>query len=136
MAIGIAFSSQSGRSENPMRLPGTSNGRATNAFSWLHSRMGFTVDSNCNRCHTSRMQKMTPKRAKLNIAENLQRILSARGMNTLELVRLTKEPQNTIYAIVRGESEPRAAVLASIAEALGVTVDEILQNPKKIPQSA
>lgn len=79
---------------------------------------------------------MTPKRAKLNIAENLQRILSARGMNTLELVRLTKEPQNTIYAIVRGESEPRAAVLASIAEALGVTVDEILQNPKKIPQSA
>lgn len=74
---------------------------------------------------------LTSEQAKANISANVQRILENRGMSALKLAKLTKEPQNTIYRIVRGENEPGVVLLSRIAEALDVSVDRLLSFPEK-----
>jgi transcriptional regulator with XRE-family HTH domain len=74
---------------------------------------------------------LTTKEAKANISANIRRIITARGMSVLDLAKLTEEPQNSVYRVVRGENEPGAVLLSRIAEALDVSVDRLLSFPEK-----
>lgn len=70
--------------------------------------------------------------AKANISANIRRILDTRGMTVYQLAKLTKEPQNSVYRVVRGDNEPGAVLLARIAEALDVSIDRLLSFPEKL----
>lgn len=65
------------------------------------------------------------------VAENIRRLLAARGWKPLTLANKLSGivPQNTIYRIVRGESYGTAPMQVAIAEVLGVTVDYLLTDP-------
>jgi transcriptional regulator with XRE-family HTH domain len=78
---------------------------------------------------------LTIDEAKANISANVRRILKARGMTVMNLAKLTKEPQNSVYRVVRGDNEPGAVLLARIAEALDVSVDRLLSFPEKSKKS-
>jgi transcriptional regulator with XRE-family HTH domain len=89
---------------------------------------------------------ISKERLKLNIAENLARLMHARGVNQSQLGKSSNTSQVLVYRLLNQILMPNAHDLASIAEALGVTVDELIANPdeqnapkkiyKKVPQSA
>lgn len=79
---------------------------------------------------------ITPKEAAARISANLKRILAERGWTVLKLAERANEPQNSVYRTVRGENEPGAALLCSLADALGVSADSLLEIPKKRRNSA
>lgn len=68
-------------------------------------------------------------RLKLNIAENLSRMMHARGLTQTELGKRSETSQVLIYRLLNQVLVPNAQDLANIAEALGVTVDEVIANP-------
>lgn len=82
------------------------------------------------------MTVITSEELKSHVSANVSRLLAERGMSVYRLAKLTGEPQNTVYRIVRGENEPGSVLLARIAEALGVAVDVLLATPKKTRNSA
>lgn len=73
---------------------------------------------------------ITEQDARTNISENIQDILVALGWNPRKLVIRSGVPQNTVYRVVRGESIPDVVHLKNIADALGVTVERLLENPE------
>ena len=72
---------------------------------------------------------ISPEDARSNIAANLQRILKERGLTQTRLAELTGQPLMTINYLVRGKQEPRIALLASVAEALDVSIDRLVGSP-------
>ncbi len=72
---------------------------------------------------------ITKDRLKLNIAENLARLMHARGLSQSELGRISQTSQVLIYRLLNQVLVPNAQDLANIAESLDVTVDEIISNP-------
>ena len=71
----------------------------------------------------------TDSECKANLASNLQRILSERGLTQSDLARMTGDPVMTISRIYRGQNQCLAGVLARIAEALDVSSDRLLSTP-------
>lgn len=69
------------------------------------------------------------KTALKNITQNVNRILKSRGWTVADLVRASREPQNTVYRIFRGENIPDAVTLANIADALDTTTDKLMETP-------
>lgn len=69
---------------------------------------------------------VTNEDARVNIAENLQRLLAALGWKQADLARATGENEMTISYLVRGARLPSAALLARVAEALQTTVEHLL----------
>jgi transcriptional regulator with XRE-family HTH domain len=65
--------------------------------------------------------------AKLNIAANLSRLLDERGMTRYRLAQLTGENQSTLHDIIHGARLPKIGILARIAEALEVTIDDLVR---------
>jgi hypothetical protein len=72
---------------------------------------------------------ITDTQARSNIAENIRRILTARGWSQARLAKATNESEMRISLVVRGVHEPGAAFLARIAEALNTTSDDLLSQP-------
>lgn len=64
-------------------------------------------------------------------AANLLRILEAREMTQMDLVRATKERQSTINAICSGRHAPRIGIVTRIADALKVKTDDLIISPSK-----
>ena len=64
-------------------------------------------------------------------AANLLRTLEERGMTQMDLVRATGEGQSTINAICSGKHSPRLGVVTRIADALGMSIDELAGNLTK-----
>jgi len=74
--------------------------------------------------------------AKQRIAANLRSFLDQSGWSQADLARAAKTTDMTVSYAIRGKSAPGAAILARIAEALSVTIDDLLaESPKKIRQA-
>lgn len=77
---------------------------------------------------------VSDEQAKQNIANNIRRLLAARPSPENQqrwLADATDESAMRISLYVNGRKMPGAGVLARIAEALGVTVDDLLSRPTK-----
>lgn len=72
---------------------------------------------------------ISKERLKLNISENLARLMHASGLSQSELGRVSQTSQVLIYRLLNQVLVPNAQDLANIAEALGVTVDALISNP-------
>lgn len=64
-------------------------------------------------------------------AANLLRILESKGMTQMDLVRATGEGQSTINAICSGRHAPRIGIVTRIAEALKVSLDDLILSPSR-----
>ncbi len=81
---------------------------------------------------------LTDEQAIENLAVNLSRVLAARKWEPIDLAKAIKTESETIDAAkmrvsrcLNRKHKPGPAHLANFAEALGVTVDMLLGNPKK-----
>ena len=72
---------------------------------------------------------ISKERLKLNISENLRRLMHASGLSQSELGRISQTSQVLVYRLLNQIMVPNAQDLANIAEALGVTVDVLIANP-------
>lgn len=68
-------------------------------------------------------------RAKLNISENLQRLMEAGGITQLELAARANISQPFVHKMVHGKVLPNAVALHNVAEVLGVQTDTLLGDP-------
>ena len=68
---------------------------------------------------------------KSHLSENLKRILSGRGLSGRWLMQQVGLKEGTFYPVYNGEVVPGVAVTKRIADALGVTVDDLLRAPRK-----
>lgn len=78
---------------------------------------------------------ITDDELKANISENLNRILDQHGMSRYVLSKKTGESEQTIKNVADGLHVPRSGILARIAEAVGVSVDDLIKHPKPIRKS-
>ena len=90
------------------------------------------------------MPKVIAKNVRLNprrdmqlawiLAENVDRIRTMRGLSLRDLSELTGDSKATIARLcdvdARHTHQPRIGVVYRVAEALGVTVDRLLFQPK------
>lgn len=67
--------------------------------------------------------------ARLRISRNIRHFMNMQGVSQADLVRLTGEPTNSVSRIVRGLNVPNVVMLARLAEALDVSVDQLLAEP-------
>lgn len=65
------------------------------------------------------------------IADNLQRICSARGLSLRQLSRISGVNNTTIAQIAKGEGNPTINVLLKITTALKIPYTALIEEPKK-----
>ncbi len=65
----------------------------------------------------------------LDFALNLRRLMARLGMTLEQVVEATGLSQRTVKALLAGKSKPHARTLHQLAEGLGVSSDELFQNP-------
>lgn len=82
------------------------------------------------------MSTVTDEVAMAVLAQNLKAALDARDMSQRELSRSTGDPIMTINDIVNAKSLPRIGVVVRIADALGLSIDELFEARKKSPASS
>lgn len=76
---------------------------------------------------------VTSDKAKTVVAENLNARLSRIGWSRYKLSQETGINQMTIGNICNGVHEPSISKLKTIADVLGITVDDIIsEKPKKV----
>jgi transcriptional regulator with XRE-family HTH domain len=78
------------------------------------------------------MSTMTDEVAKANIAANIRRLLAMRKAPENQqkwLAEESGESEMRISLYVRGERMASAGVLTRIADALGVSIDELIDDP-------
>jgi len=76
--------------------------------------------------------RISKKRLKLNIAENLRLAMVSRELNQSELGRISHTSQVLIHNLLNQKLVPNAADLANVADALEITVDSLIQDPPKL----
>ena len=76
---------------------------------------------------------ITDNEARQNISVNLSRILAQRGITQAALAKAIGRPVMTVNRLVRGENEPRIALVACVAEALDVAMERLIAEPKGLP---
>ena len=74
---------------------------------------------------------ISKERLKLNIAENLSRLMETHGLTQSQLGRDSHTSQVLIYRLLNQVLVPNAQDLANIADSLNVTVDELIANPEE-----
>lgn len=74
---------------------------------------------------------ITDSQAIGNVAANAQRLMRELGLSIRQLAEKTGESRMSIHRAVNGTNEPGIAVIAKLAEAFGVRVDDLL-SPRKI----
>lgn len=74
---------------------------------------------------------LTDYEAQTNIADNVCDLLESRGMSQSELAKMIGENRMSVSRICRAENLPNIGILARIAEALEVTVDELLKKNRR-----
>lgn len=79
---------------------------------------------------------MTESEARSNIATNLRRALDDREMSVADLIEKTKVPHNTVYRMLRGDNQPSVAHLATICDALQVSMDKIVARPPDLVENS
>jgi transcriptional regulator with XRE-family HTH domain len=66
-----------------------------------------------------------------NIRDNADRLLDEKGWSQRRLSRETGDPHMSVVNALSGDHVPNSGILARIAEALGVTADELIDSPPK-----
>lgn len=78
------------------------------------------------------MSTVTDDEAKTTLSANVVRLMGERGWRQIDLANATGENEMTISNVCRGKHAPRAGLLQRIAEALGVSIDALLEPQKKL----
>jgi transcriptional regulator with XRE-family HTH domain len=65
-----------------------------------------------------------------NLAHNLKEIRELRGLTQAQLAKLCEVPRSTIANIEAGDSNPTLSVLAKLASALHLSLEELLARPR------
>jgi transcriptional regulator with XRE-family HTH domain len=74
---------------------------------------------------------ITDTEAKYIVAENVARLIAQRGWSQKKLADACGENKMMISRVVRAEHCPSVGLIARIAEALDVTLDELLTASRK-----
>jgi len=72
------------------------------------------------------MNVITDEQARQRIAGNVSALLESKGMSQADLARKTKESTAQISRLCQGKILPSAAFLCRIAEALDVTMNQLM----------
>ena len=69
-----------------------------------------------------------------NLAANLRYIRDRRGLTQGQVAKLASLPRSTVSQVETGSGNPTLAVLARLARALGVSIEELLSAPHSAVQ--
>lgn len=72
---------------------------------------------------------ISQERAKLNISENLRRLMKAGEITQMRLAELADISQPFVHKMLNGKILPNAVALRNVAEVLGVSSDTLLDDP-------
>ena len=67
---------------------------------------------------------------------NLRRLMARLDMTLQDVVDTTGLDQRTIRSLVDGNSQPHARTLHKLADGLGISTDELFQDPYQLGQAA
>ena len=74
-----------------------------------------------------------PEELSAAVAAELTRLMEERGMSSNALAKATGLPQTTVYRKVTGRQVIDLNDVAPLAEALGVTVSELIERAQRHP---
>lgn len=77
---------------------------------------------------------MTDEKLKVQIGTNISNLRKRQGMTQADLGEKLNYSDKAVSKWERGESAPDILTLVSIAEVLGVTVDDLLSDPNALPE--
>lgn len=77
---------------------------------------------------------MTDERLKAQIGTNISNLRKSHGLTQAGLAEKVNYSDKAVSKWERGESVPDILTLVSIAEVLGVTVDDLLKDPNALPE--
>ncbi len=78
---------------------------------------------------------MTDERLKVQIGTNISNLRKRQGLTQAGLAEKVNYSDKAVSKWERGESVPDILTLVSLAEVLGVTVDDLLQDPDALPEN-
>ena len=78
---------------------------------------------------------MTDERLKVQIGTNISNLRKRQGLTQAGLAEKVNYSDKAVSKWERGESVPDILTLVSLAEVLGVTVDDLLQDPDALPKN-
>ena len=85
-----------------------------------------------NNClYNHQMIMISDIQAKRRIALNVRQLLDSNQLNQSDLARRTGERRQRIQQLLAQSRQPTIGVVARIAEALEVSVDELIADPQK-----
>lgn len=70
----------------------------------------------------------------MGIGKDITRELENREWSVYRLEHESDSEEGTVGAIIRNDSNPRIDTVIRIADAFGITVDELVKNPKPMPK--
>lgn len=77
---------------------------------------------------------MTDEKLKLQIGTNISNLRKRQGLTQAGLAEKVNYSDKAVSKWERGESVPDVLTLVSLAEVLGVTVDDLLSDPNALPE--
>ena len=77
---------------------------------------------------------MTDEKLKLQIGTNISNLRKRQGLTQAGLAEKVNYSDKAVSKWERGESAPDILTLVSLAEVLGVTVDDLVQDPNALPE--
>ena len=77
---------------------------------------------------------MTDERLKVQIGTNIANLRKRQGLTQAGLAEKVNYSDKAVSKWERGESAPDILTLVSLAEVLGVTVDDLLTDPNALPE--
>ena len=78
---------------------------------------------------------MTDERLKVQIGTNISNLRKRQGLTQAGLAEKVNYSDKAVSKWERGESVPDILTLVALAEVLGVTVDDLLQDPDALPEN-
>lgn len=78
---------------------------------------------------------MTDERLKVQIGINISNLRKRQGLTQAGLAEKVNYSDKAVSKWERGESVPDILTLVALAEVLGVTVDDLLQDPDALPEN-
>ena len=72
---------------------------------------------------------ISDQRAKLNISENLQRLMKSGAVTQMQVASGANISQPFVHKLLHGKALPSAVDLRNVAEFFGVSSDDLLNDP-------
>lgn len=72
---------------------------------------------------------ISDQRAKLNISENLNRLMKSESVTQMQLAAGANISQPFVHKLLHGKSLPNAVDLRNVADFFGVSSDDLLNDP-------